>query len=165
MLPLVNCVRRVSLILACAAAFAPAAAWAQTDVQPGARVRLLTSTADTLMHGTVVTLDSASLLLAPAPEAEFVRVPLAGVERLEVSRGRARSTVTGAVVGTLAGALGGYGAARIFSRPEECEFVCGAAQAGSAALGGALGLVLGGMIGSSTPHGPERWRPVPVRRD
>jgi hypothetical protein len=157
--------RRPSLILACVFAFGPTALRAQAEVEPGARIRLLTSSADTLMYGTLVTLDSASLLLAPKPDAEAVRVPLAGLERLEVSRGRARSTLTGAAVGAVIGALGGYYAAKTFVQPEDCEFVCGAVQAWSAGAGGVLGLIMGGGIGSDTEHGPERWRPVPLDRD
>jgi hypothetical protein len=155
---------RVSLILVCAALFAPAAVRAQESIEPGARVRLLARPADTLMYGTVITLDSASLLLAPTPGAEVVRVPLAGVERLEVSRGRARSTLLGAAVGAVIGALAGYHAAKTFVPPEECEFVCGAVQAWSAGAGGVAGLLVGGAIGSNVEHGPERWEPVPVAR-
>lgn len=153
--------RRLPLILI-VAALAPAALAAQT-LQPGARVRVLApSAADTLLTGTVVALDSASLLVAPAVDAEAVPIPLAGVERMEVSRGRAPSTLAGAVVGTALGALVGYGLATLATDPEDCEFVCGAVEAVSAATGGTLGLVMGALVGAGTPHGPERWHPVPV---
>lgn len=157
-------VRRPSLILACVCAFAPAAARAQADVEPGARVRVLTSTADTMLYGTVVTLDSASLLLAPRPDVESVRVPLAGVERLEVSRGGKPSTLQGAAVGAVVGAGAGLGIG-LLATQDDCDFVCGAVQVGSSVIGGVLGLVFGALTGSEIPHGPERWQPVRVPRD
>lgn len=152
--------RRLPLVLAFLAAFAPAALRAQDEVQPGTRVRILPTGGDTRIWGTVVTLDSASLLIAPKPEAEFVRIPFATVERLEVSRGGRPSTTAGGVIGAVVGAGAGLGAALLLAG--DCEYVCGAAQVGSAVIGGAVGLVVGVLMGSSTPHGPERWRTVPV---
>jgi hypothetical protein len=156
--------RRLPLILACVCAFTPAAARAQAQVEPGARIRVLTSTADTMMYGTLVTLDSASLLLAPRPDAEAVRVPLAGVERLEVSRGGKPSTLQGAAVGAVVGAGAGLGIG-LLATQGDCDFVCGAVQVGSSVIGGVIGLIMGALTGSEIPHGPERWQPVRVRRD
>lgn len=161
-LPTTRVLRRLPLIIACLAAFAPAALHAQPTVRPGARVRVLTVSADTLMYGTVVGLDSASLLLAPTPDSESLRVPLAGLERLEVSRGRKPSTLLGAAVGAVVGAGTGLGVALLLAEPDDCEFVCGAVQVGSAVIGGTLGLGWGAVIGLQTPRGPERWRPVPI---
>ena len=157
-------IRRASLILACAAALAPAAVRAQEEVEPGARIRVLTSSADTLMYGTLVTLDSASLLLAPAPDAEFLRIPFAGMERLEVSRGGKPSTLQGAAVGAVVGAGAGLGIG-LLATQGDCEFVCGAVQVGSSVIGGVLGLVAGAFTGADIPHGPERWQPVRVPRN
>jgi|GEM_PF-4732418 len=161
-LPTTRILRHLPLIIACLAVLAPAALDAQPTVRPGARVRLLVPSADTLMYGTVVALDSASLLLAPTPDSESLRVPLAALERLEVSRGRKPSTLLGAAVGAVVGAGAGLGAALLLTDPEDCEFVCGAVQVGSAVIGGTLGVGWGAVIGLQTPRGPERWRPVPV---
>lgn len=159
-LPPPRLLRRLPLIVACLAAVAPHALRAQAEVRPGTRVRVLTSTADTRIKGTVVTLDSASLLIAPAPDAELVRIRLRDVEHLEVSRGGKPSTLAGAAIGAVAGAGTGLGAALLLGK--DCGFVCGAVQVSSTVVGGALGLVWGALFGSSTPHGPERWRTVPL---
>lgn len=149
--PMHHLLRRLPLILAFLAAFVPAALRAQADVQPGTRVRILPTVGDTLIRGTVVTLDSASPLIAPKPAAEFVRIPFATMERLEVSRGGRASTTAGGVIGAVVGAGAGLGAALLWTR--DCEYVCGAAQVGSAVIGGAVGLVVGVLLGSSSPHG------------
>lgn len=146
-----HALRRLPLVIAFLAAFAPAALRAQGEVQPGTRVRILPTVDDGLIRGTMVTLDSASLLIAPRPAAEFVRIPFATVERLEVSRGGRASTTAGGVIGALVGAGVGLGAALLWTR--DCEYVCGAAQVGSAVIGGAVGLVVGVLLGSSSPHG------------
>lgn len=159
----IRVLRHLLLVAACLAALAPAAARAQGEVRPGVRVRVLApSAADTLFTGRVVALDSASLLIAPGADAGSLRVPLAEVRQIEVSRGRARATLAGAVSGGFAGAAGGYVLARLAGGGGPCEYVCGAAEAGSAILGGAIGLVVGALIGSDHEHGPERWRGVPV---
>jgi hypothetical protein len=151
----------LALTLACAAALSPAALRAQAGVRPGARVRVLVpSTADSLLAGRVVSIDSASLLLAP-PASGSLHLPIARIERLEVFRPGPRRTLTGAVLGTLAGAAVGYGIAHVSVRGSDCDYLCGAAEAGSAILGGAVGLVTGGIIGSRS-RGTGRWEPVPV---
>jgi hypothetical protein len=146
--------RRLPLVLAFLAAFAPAALRAQADVQPGTRVHILPTVGDSLIGGTVVTLNSVSLLIAPRPDAEFARVPVATMERLEASRGGRVSTTAGGVIGAVVGAGAGLGAALLLT--QDCEYVCGATQVGSAVIGGAVGLVVGVLLSSSSPHEPER---------
>src|SRR5687767_10279582 len=102
---------RAALILACLATLAPIAGQAQEVVGPGARVRILApSTADTLITGTVVAIDSAALLLAPGG-FNTVHVPLAHIRRLEVAQDpehrRRQAGLWGLVLGGAAGyALG-----------------------------------------------------------
>lgn len=143
--------RRLPLVITFLAAFAPAALRAQAGVQPDTRVRILPIVGDTRIRGTMVTLDSASLLIEPRPNAESARIPLATMERLEASRGGRASTTAGGVIGALVGAGAGLGAALLLGG--DCEYVCGAAQVGSAVIGGAVGLVVGVLLGSSSPHG------------
>lgn len=156
--------RRVSLLVAFAAAFFPAALRAQATVQPGVYVRILAPSAtDSLLTGTVLELDSASLLLAPpaAPGARMVR--LREIERLEVRRRGGRKTISGALIGTLVGAAAGFTLAQALIRDDDCEYVCGGAEAGIAIAGGTGGLVVGAMIGGRR-RWPDRWDPVPVPR-
>ncbi|HEU4882766.1 MAG TPA: hypothetical protein VFT45_10985 [Longimicrobium sp.] len=154
--------RRLSLIFACGAAFAPAAARAQGTVQPGTYVRVLApSAADSLLAGTVIEIDSTSLLLAP-PAAEGSRtVALRDIQRLEVRRQGARKTFVGALLGTIGGAAAGYTIAHAVARRSECEYVCGAAEAAASIALGAGGGVLGAIIGSRH-RGPDTWTPAPV---
>jgi hypothetical protein len=152
-----------SLLLVCLAAFAPAALHAQVDVRAGAQVRVLApSAADSLLRGRVVSIDSASLLLAPNA-AGSVNLPLSRIERLERFRPGPRRTLTGALVGTVLGAAAGYGIAHVSVRNSECDYLCGAAEAGSAILGGTVGLVTGAIIGSRS-RGDGRWETVPIDR-
>lgn len=154
--------RRLPLILACLAAFAPALLQAQGPVRPGERVRVLApSTADSLIVGRVVALDSTSLLLAPAPSGGSLRLPVAGIQQLEVSRGRGRSTLQGALLGTGIGAAASYAVVHASVRESSCDYLCGAAEAGGAILGGTAGLVVGALIGNRS-RGPERWQRVPL---
>lgn len=154
MLPLNRLILRfLPLILAC---LAPTALYAQLDVRTGADVRVLApSMADSLLRGRVVAIDSASLLLAPT-SAGSLNVPLARVERLEVFRPGPRKTLTGALVGTLLGAAAGYGIGHAAIRDSNCDYICGAVEAGSAILGGGVGLFTGALIGGRS-RGEGRW--------
>lgn len=152
-------IRRVSLILACAAAFAPAALPAQAAVRPGAFVRILApSAADSLLTGTVVEIASASLLLAPPASGGSRTVALRDIERLEVRRQGGRRTLTGALVGTATGAVAGYAAWHLYARQRHCGQVCDDAEAPASAAAGVLGLLLGALIGSQLRE-PDRWLP------
>jgi hypothetical protein len=153
--PMHHLLRRLPLVLAFLAAIAPAALRAQADVEPRTRVRILPTVGDSLIGGTVATLNSASLLIAPRPDAEFARVPVATMERLQASRGGRVSTTAGGVIGAVVGAGAGLGAALLLLT-QDCEYVCGATQVGSAVIGGAVGLVVGVLLSSSSPHEPER---------
>lgn len=153
--------RILPLILAFLTTLAPAALRAQIDVRAGANVRVLApSVADSLLRGRLMAIDSASLLPAPT-SAGSLNVPMARVEWPEVFRPGPRKTLTGALVGTLLGAAAGYGIAHAALVNTSCDYICGAAEAGSAILGGTVGLVTGGMVGSRS-RGEGRWVEVPV---
>lgn len=160
--PLISRVlRRLPLITACLAAFAPAALRAQ-DAKPGAEVRILApSAADSLLSGRVVAIDSTSLLLAPRATAGSLEVPIAAIERLEVRRLGRRRTFNGGAIGVLVGAAAGYVLTHAALRGSECEYVCGAVEAGGSVAGALAGLGVGAIIGSRF-RDPDRWEWVPV---
>lgn len=156
--------RRATLILACAAAFAPAAVRAQEIVRPGDYVRILApSAADSLLTGTVIELDSGSLLLAPAPSPASRTVTVRDIERVEIRHRGGRRTLPGALLGTVIGAAAGYGITTAFVRDSNCDYLCGAAEAGGAILGGTVGLGVGALIGHGQ-RAPDRWAPAAVPR-
>ena len=128
---------------------------------PGARVRI--SAPDLLgpeaLIGNVLALRGDTLVVHKADASGAgLRLPLARVERLEVSRGgRSRGTtaaigfLVGAAVGGLYGAAGHPGLAHT-DIPEEGETAIYAGVAGL--FGAAIGAALGG----------ERWEHVPLSR-
>jgi hypothetical protein len=78
--------------------------------------------------------------------------PLGSVTRLDVSRGRKRKTVTGAVVGVLAGVAVGGGLA-VANSDEEGALIF-------VPFGALAGTLLGTAIGTVTKT--ERWEEVPL---
>lgn len=155
--------RPFSLLLAGLALLAPAAMRAQA-VEPGAYVRILApSAADSLITGTVLEMDSVSLLLAPQVSAGSRAVRLEGIERLEIRHRGRRRTFNGGAIGVLAGAVVGYGLTEWHVRSTDCEYVCGAAVAGGSIAGGLGGLIAGAVIGSRY-RDRDRWEAVEVPR-
>jgi hypothetical protein len=164
MLLLSTAVRRASLILACAISLAPAALRAQAEVRPGSQVRVLApSAADSLIIARVVAIDSASLLLAPAAPSAARALRMDQIERIEVLHRGGRKTLTGALLGTVAGAAAGYFITTGYV-DDTCDYICGAAEAGGAILGGMAGMVAGAKFGSGF-RGPDRWEVVVLPRD
>lgn len=148
-----------TLLLACAALVTgPCVVHAQTPVQPGARVRILApSTADTLITGTVVAIDSASLLLSPRFDAAEVQVPLSAIRQLEVGARRRGDGRTLGIVGAILGAA--VALSMIESGPcEGCGLV--PVRTLGALAGAGAGYLAGSVIGGAAS--PEEWRPVPV---
>jgi hypothetical protein len=128
---------------------------------PGARVRV--SAPDLLgpgaLIGNVVALRGDTLVVRKADAgAAGLHLPLARVERLEVSRGR-RSRGTGAALGFLVGAAVGaaYGEA---GHPGlgHTDISEGGETAIYAGVGGLLGAAIGAVLGG------ERWKRVPLPR-
>ena len=156
-MPLIRLRRFAAASLACAALLAvPAASSAQRTVHPGSFVRILSpSAADSLLTGTVVEIDSASLLLAPSASARPRTVALRDIERLEVRGPGPRRTLTGALVGTVVGAVAGYAVCHAASGSPHAN--CPRAQA--SVLAGTVGMALGALLGSEF-RGRDRWRPA-----
>lgn len=131
----------------------------------GPRVRLTTAGAPALV-GTLVGSDADSLRLRIPGEPTSVAVARSRVRRLEISRGWRRATVAGAALlapaGALAGAVlagrsaptpRGYSALDLYDG--ETRTLTGAW------IGGAIGLVVGAVIGSQVRR--ERWEDWPQR--
>jgi hypothetical protein len=156
-----------SLLIAAAVLATPAAiplaAQDGTALQADARVRLMTVGANRWVTG--------KLLAAPADSVKLLAgdtVPMAlatsSLARLEVSRGMRRQTGRGLRIGTAVGAVAGFilGVATY----EECTGFCigdpgqGGTGLIAGVLGGAFGLGIGALIGSSFEA--ERWSPMPL---
>lgn len=150
--------RAVLLVCAALLALPSASPGQQTPVQPGTRVRLLApSTADSLVTGTVVAIDSASLLLAVGFDTAGVHVPLAAIRQLEVEADPRDTAQRGGLWGMLAGAGAAYLVLSPCSSPTDG---CGSYRALGTAAGAVAGMLVGRRIGGATARG--RWRFVPV---
>lgn len=158
-MPAIRLRRLAAAGLACAALLAaPAALGGQPAVRPGAYVRILApSLADSVLTGTIVEIDSASLLLAPPASVGSRSVAFRDIERLEVRRPGAPRTATGALVGAVAGVVVGYAVCHVAGGSPHAN--CPKAE--GAAVGGVVGLLLGSEIGRVLRE-PKRWLPVPV---
>lgn len=149
--------RRAATSLLLLLLLAPAALAAQTDnsrlLRPDARVRvrLLPEPADWTV-GRVATIGGDTLVLR---DAAVAAIPLSTVERLEVSRGRARMkwTLLGMGAGMVAGIV--YSRAVNEDDPADIGGVQGAADGVANTI---LGMLMGG--GAGYILAPERWTPV-----
>lgn len=139
----------------------------------GERVRVRTTERERVV-GRLEYLDTDSLVLSDGMGVRRSLI-VAGVTRLEVSRGRHRRVLAGAVVGTLAGALIGTGVGVALDANEDADYEarCRArdsANCGSrwfdgieigvgAVLGSGIGLATGIIAGSIRV---EQWKAVPL---
>lgn len=108
----------------------------------------------------------ADTLFVRWPEfASTTAVPLAEVSRLEVSTGRHRKVLRGAVVGTLSAGAAGFvlGAATYSPCTSTEPFGCllaptsrGESAAVGGAVGGVLGLIVGTLVGLPNREGWQR---------
>lgn len=138
-----------------------------TSIQPGTRVRI-TQPGQEPRIAAVVT-GSGDTLFVRWPEfATTSAVPLAEVSRLEVSTGRHRNVLKGALVGTLsAGAVGGVLGAATYTPCTSTEaFGCFLEPAGrgesalqGGVVGGVLGLIVGALVGLPSREG---WQQMPL---
>jgi hypothetical protein len=149
--------RRAALVACALLLAAPCVVDAQAPVGPGTRVRILApSAADTLITGTVVAIDSASLLLAAGFDTAGVHVPLSAIRRLEVAADRGRSGGTAGLVGLLLGGAAGYVLFSGCGHAEACTDTRTIGIAGAAVAG----MLMGNLIGRNA--GGDSWRTVPV---
>ncbi len=147
----------------------------QHNAIEGDRVRV--STRDAAIVGTVVSIASGRLVLAPAGGGASVTLSFASVRQVDVSRGRSPSwgtTLGYAAVGAILGAATGALAGRLIMS-SDCRTVTGAGdamgscllniasgedRARAAVMFGAVGFGVGAIIG--TLIGSERWDEIPV---
>jgi len=145
---------------------APLSAQQPQQLRPGQRVRV---SVDSLpqrqlrLVGTVASLSPGYLVLMGADSGPLT-IPVRIVRKLEVSSGTTGSKAAeGALLGFLGGAsvgalIGVLGIPRCGFRRATCEF----ATPVGAAIGGLVGMFVGGVIGAQVSR--ERWESVPLDR-
>ena len=136
--------------------------------EPGQRVRVEADTARRRwITGTVVTSDSAALVLDVPNVSPSLTLQRASLRRVEVSRGVRRSPVRGAVVGALLGSIVGAGIGWHQDSNVPCNSngflgsLCGL-PGPRADKGFTIGAVGGAVVGAVIGHFArrERWRRV-----
>ena len=140
------------------------AIYAQESIQlePGARVRLVTSALPEDQRVVRIVSTGRDTISFRSERAPITRtVAVRDITAIEVSTGKRRHTLRGAMIGLAAGA--GVGAVIGYATYEECEGWCmfaPSSPSGSAALnataGGLIGLVTGTAIGFLTRT--EKWQ-------
>ena len=129
------------------------------ELEPGTRVRVHLYQPRGKPIGQVVHVDADSLIIAPEENLDQRPTLLAtNIRRVDISIGRRPRTGRGALVGLLAGTVGGYVALlRVCS--EDCvrAIVLLALPIGGALVGAGGGALVGSLIKT------ERWRPVSWR--
>ncbi|MGD2152538.1 MAG: hypothetical protein PVG79_04670 [Gemmatimonadales bacterium] len=141
-------------------------------IAPGERIRVSSDLYFDPLVGTLTAIESDTLMMAAdwAAGPATVRLPLASVTRLEVSRGRGTKFVQGALLGGALGAALGAIEVAAFSNWGECwgptvscandEEVGVEHYLGAMAIGGAIGAGIGGIIGLMI--GTDRWETLPL---
>jgi len=165
----------ISIYLAAVLALtSPLAAFGQQArlIAPGDRIRVSSEPYFEPLVGTLSAIESDTLVLAVERAAGLptVRLPLASVTQLEVSRGRGTKFVQGALFGgALGAALGAISAAWLSNW---CDDWCSTVTCenddevgvehylGMMAIGGAVGAGIGGIIGLMI--GTDRWEAMPL---
>lgn len=147
---------RVVLMLVAIALVVPAPLLAQQDtpLAPGAKIRVTASRALPRREVGSFTAARNDTLWMQGGSSDQVAVPLATVERLEVSAGRARLkwALIGGAVGLLAGGvIGGRAGAE--------DDITGTGAAAGFTVGALQGVVIGAAVGGLAA--PRRWRLVP----
>jgi hypothetical protein len=155
-----------ALLAACAMLGAPVGASAQDTTAPptavvvGSRVRVFSPAYLTSVSGAVVALDAEAMTIA-ADGIGALRVPRETIGRLEVSRGRSRRTLKGAVIGTAIGAFVGYYGYTV--DPTGCAAGVAACSRGeSIRLVGGAGALVGAWVGHRIQR--DEWQPVTLDR-
>jgi hypothetical protein len=111
--------------------------------------------------GSVLELPKDELVLVAEPDSSRRAIPLAAIEKLEVSRGRQSSALKGAAWGALIfaipGAVLGASAGGVEDETAAETSIAGAAAAGFA-VGAVIGAGVGALLGSFGHH--EKWKEV-----
>jgi hypothetical protein len=147
------------LVVASLLAAGPASVHAQARVESGSRVRVTApALADTAVTGRVITVESASLLLAVKDDSAATQVPFSAIRSLEVARDRGARRQSVTTWTSVAGAVAGY----ILAFPPgsgSCTDGCGIARL----MGLVVGAAAGGLAGLLFTAGePDVWIPARV---
>lgn len=135
-------------------ALSPVSAQQRSSLEPGARVRLSAATAGIRKHvGTLQAVELDTLVV------DSLRVPIAIITQLEISRGRrskaGRGALIGAGGGAVAGGIVGYLVGNLcYSNPSGSGCRAGVTALG-AGVGSAVGAGIGALIGRSATS--DRW--------
>lgn len=161
--------RHLMMSVALALLLASPVAWAQESVVvPGARVRITGFESDRSARraGTVVTAGGDTVVLRLDPGGETMPFAMAGITRVELSRGLKGHTGAGIGLGLLAGfgvgAVVGYTSCGTCGGGEDDQI---SKLLGALAWGGIIGgggMLVGGLVGAH--HKTERWDTVPSNR-
>jgi hypothetical protein len=130
--------------------------------QPGARVRIVQSdSAATSQIGTVAAVGQDGMTIRRDHPGDSLAIRFAGIERLDLSRGRHGHALIGLGIGAAGGVLVGalVGAAAASSGPLRINSGDGAAV--GAIVVGAVGAVVGTVVGAVIRT--ERWHTVWMR--
>jgi hypothetical protein len=141
-----------------------------TSPAPGSAERGAAGTSNNLLReriiGTLVNIQESTLIVGEGKDGPRREVPLASVNRLEVSRGRHSSSGKGALVGMFAGAAGGVAAGLVVCNHGNCVnsgtgdltgVWATALGLGGGLAGAGIGAIIGGAIRT------EQWERVSVR--
>ncbi|MFL5593135.1 MAG: hypothetical protein ACJ785_00810 [Gemmatimonadaceae bacterium] len=137
----------------------------QAELREGARVRLITSSLKTDQQvARVVSTGNDSIVFRSDAYPVTRSLALSEIERIDVSQGRRRLTVEGAVIGLGAGVALGATLGALSYTP--CEGLCfmgtsrGETATIVAAMLGSIGVATGAIIGASRET--EAWKPITV---
>lgn len=148
------------LVLASLLAAAPVSLQAQARVETGSRVRVtMPALGDTAITGRVITVESASLLLAVEGDTAATQVPFSAIRGLEVARDRRTRRVSVTNWASVAGALAGL---LLVTPPwsDDCPLTRCKESRVAGMLAGAAG---GGLLGLIFAAGePDVWIPARV---
>jgi hypothetical protein len=153
--------RSVAFVAAFAmVAGAPVLFGQERAVVPGSRVRIASPAYLTNLAGAVVALDGEAITIA-ADGVGSLRIPRDTIASLEVSRGRTRRTVKGALVGAAVGAFVGD----VGYSPDPAGCAAGKAacsRAESIRLMTGTGAAVGAWVGHRIQR--DRWEPIALDR-
>lgn len=142
---------------------APCVAWSKepSAIVPGSRIRITERAADEggALSGTVVTAGADSVVMSLDKGAQRAPFALAGLSRVEVSRGEKGHTAAGIGLGFLAGAGIGALIGVKDTQGEDSLEVWMNVLAWSG-IGAGVGMLVGGVIGAV--YKTEKWEQVPV---
>jgi hypothetical protein len=150
--------------LLCLVLAASVSSAAEMRLTRGSRIRIeAPDQSPTPLVGSIMALTADSLVMRTSTDDRGLSLPLSSVKSFEFSRGRKRGGAKGAGVGFLVGAGGGglalliIGNTITYERINMTELTVGALGLG--AVGALLGLVVG-----SIGHGQESWKRVEPSR-